>query len=289
MSTAPFDRRLPLVAAWFLASGIVAQDQATTLAALATDSVHVAHARVVSRVEDQRVRVMFRTLDVIAGEPTDTFVLHEPLGAACGRALVGLAPGAGYLVFLGDDRRLVAPTPRAIVRPEPGLEIHVRALRAAGNDGQLRSRLLVQGLDSPSPRVRADAALALAICPGLENVSRETVIALRHHLGAALESDDLASGIPLLNAASRIGHPEILDDLLHHWIRGRSSRTAPFLRRAIRRFGPDVVANRVRVLAPRSQQLTIRADELLAEVARDGGDPIRPPRFRSIRPTGDTP
>lgn len=183
--------RHALLVAFALAIPAAAQRGATTLAALAdrADAVVVARVLFVDERDDAGRRVLFATTRALAGEVPPRFALDEPGAGGCGRALFGLVPNAGCVAFLrrdGDTWRLLATDARALPALEPGLVTHLTDLLGAC-DAAARRACLVAGLSSASPRIRADAALALAVAPGTELLSVAQRESVRGALSRALD------------------------------------------------------------------------------------------------------
>ena len=205
--------RHALLVALTIAVPAAAQRGATTLAALAdrADAIVVARVLFVDERGDAGRRVVFATTRALTGDVPPRLGLDEPGAAGCGRALFGLVPNAGCIAFLrrdGDTWRLFATDARALPALEPGLVAHLTDLLGA-RDAAARRACLVAGLSSASPRIRADAALALSVAPGTELlnvVQRESV---RGALSRALD-DRSEDQLVLLVLGERLADP-VLD------------------------------------------------------------------------------
>ncbi|MBI5850055.1 MAG: hypothetical protein HZB39_03310 [Planctomycetes bacterium] len=202
--------RHALLVAFAFAVPAAAQRGATTLAALAdrADAVVVVRVLFVDEREDTGRRVVFATTRTLAGEIPARFTLDEPGAAGCGRALFGLVPNAGCIAFLrrdGDAWRLLATDTRALPTLEPGLVAHVTDLLGA-RDAAARRASLVAALAAASPRIRADAALALAVAPSTELLGVAERENVRVALARALDEpgDDR---LALLALGERLGDP----------------------------------------------------------------------------------
>ena len=196
---------------------VSAQDEATTLARLVDRSDHVATVRPLSigTVEAELRSIRFVVTRTLKGAPGSEITLAEPAMHGCGRALYGVIPGVVYLAFLVDREagvRLTASSARALLTVEPGLVPHVAALIATPS-GAPRTNTLSRAFDSSSPRVRVDAALALAIAPGLDQVDTTGRGACVNALSRALNgaSQEL---LPLLTVARRMHLSEAVPDLV---------------------------------------------------------------------------
>ena len=77
------------------------QSAATTLAELAQRADAIALTQVLAiRTDAETCAVQLAVRDWLVGDGPATLELREPARRACGRALHGLLPGAGYVVFL---------------------------------------------------------------------------------------------------------------------------------------------------------------------------------------------
>jgi hypothetical protein len=276
---------LAVVLATDLAHG---QDQATTLAAMLMDAADIAQVRVLACRQGESFTVVFQTVEVIAGRPPTTFELSETAGAACGRALTGIAPGGGYVVFLSEGPRLAFATARAVVQLEPGLLAHLRDLRAAGADTDARLSVLAAGLVAPSPRVRTDAALTLAVSPGLERADSSLRVRLRAALESALNAGDPERIRSLTAVVTRTQDPTAIDAMLTRLYGPMPPQLRDAVTATLTRVTPDVLAARVRAVADPETRARATSELLPAAVARARAAvelPVAAPHFRSIDPS----
>jgi hypothetical protein len=255
--------RIVLPAALAAPAMLPAQEQATTLAALAARAHVVATAFAAADTDpspDFR-RVEFRTIDSLEGAPGATFALLEPAGRCCGHALAAVEPGVPYLLFL--ERR--GPTlhvlggDRGLLRATPPLVSHVAALLAAAAPAA-RSAVLLDAFDSAEPRVRGDAILALAASPALPPSA-----ALRERVHAALLAELPRAGtrLPaLLDLVVRAGGPQTPQDLLRLYLDEGRAPLRALLGQAIVHLPADAVRDAVRA-APPGPDAPARIAELL--------------------------
>ncbi|MEC7584060.1 MAG: hypothetical protein VYE77_07060 [Planctomycetota bacterium] len=179
-----------LVASLFVAlsSSPPAQQQATTLLALSQRADVVALATVTANTDPSPAlrRVAFRLDRAFKGSVPGHFALIEGAGRCCGRALVGTIPTQQYLLFLQRKGPTLHPLggERGLVRPDARLLGHIEALLGATTH-TAQQDVLVDALDSPDRRIRADAALALQVLPTLTNrgaTTSKVMAALRREL-----------------------------------------------------------------------------------------------------------
>jgi hypothetical protein len=227
-----------------------AQSLATTLARSCDRADAVVQARVLQIGSDalgNRV-VVFATQEILRGDDriASTFVLREPDGEACGRALARTVVGGAHLVFLRatDDPgepRLLASDARSVTWITPALYDQVGALLASRNDDAARTRALLAGLESPDARVAQDAALALSIQPGLE--SAVTTAEDRARIARALERglrDDVVAATALARASQRLMLTESRAALFAALVdTGTASGCEDLLEDALRHLDPD--------------------------------------------------
>lgn len=233
---------LPILLA--LAHPCVAQELATTLDALCRAGAPVVRVRALwSREEAGRLEVRLTVAERLRGDCPDTLILEEPAGRACGRALQGVAAGAGYLAFLDDSGHGLAVTSsRALVALEPGLVEHVRALlTAAGPD---HVDLLAAALEHGTRRIRDDAALALQVAQGVERASPTARRRILTALARALPSAE-GRVSALCIAASRTGDPAVAELLVPWYLRGERRDLDRVVGAALRRLDGRIVAHHV--------------------------------------------
>jgi hypothetical protein len=245
-----------------------AQDQATTLLALArgADVVLVARVDAATDPTPEWHRLELATVQLLKGTAPQRFAVLEPAGACCGRSLFALGAGDVRLWFL--SRRGGAWHPfggaRGVVPAAPAVVAHVGTLLAANDDGAL-ARDLVAALDAEDPRVADDAAHALAVLPTLRLRGPD-----RDRLAAALrQTIELGTtrAVALADAAARDADDVLVDALLAGYVNARDAEAA-MLRGALRRCGsPSVVARLPLVVAGDRQ--AVRAAELLVELPDD--------------------
>ena len=200
-----------------LAAQVSAQTEASTLARLTRQSDAIAQLRVLqSTTTGGQRQVVFLTRRLYKGQLPATFVLTEPAGQSCGRALRQVATGQSFLGFLradGEGHRLTVMSSRSLVVLTPGLAAHVRDLLRSGqgnNPGE-QVAVLAAALSSPVPRIRRDAALTLALLPRLADASE----ADRRHILRALpgfvdQQDPAAVGLLRVAVRLRLGGGAIL-------------------------------------------------------------------------------
>ncbi|MCA8942118.1 MAG: hypothetical protein KDB80_06110 [Planctomycetes bacterium] len=225
-----------------------AQQGASTLASLCTRADAVLRVRVLASDphDPATVRTVLQRLETLKGDAGErVFELTEPGGRACGRALQGLLPGAGYVVFLRNDstrgRVLVGGGSRAVVSAEPEVVAHVTALCTVGAS---RLEILTSGLDSTSERVRRDAALALPTLTELPSATGPQRDRIRAEVRAALGRQDRTT-IGLLTAASRLGMSELVPELVDDLVDGSHASFAAATERAVLRLDPETAGARL--------------------------------------------
>ena len=237
-----------------LLANLFAQDEATTLARLCDRSAAVAIVRptTTGEVADGRRTVRVTVVRVLSGTPPAALDLHEPDGRSCGRALAGVAAGAGYVAFLQSQAgswRLAATTARALPALEPALLAHVSALLADPSPKARRAEL-VRALASASERVRDDAAHALSCLPTLAGMTPAEREACAAALVAALPRDDSTS-IALLVVASRAKLVEAIERVVLLELGGSLGRTAAAAIRCVAEVDADATAQALGVHLPR--------------------------------------
>lgn len=290
--------RFALIAIALAAPRAAAQTAASTLAALAERAGIVVVARVLhvdERGEAGR-RVVFATLERLRGDAGERFALEEPGATGCGRALAGLAPGAGYLLFLRRDGERILPLvldSRAIVRLEPALRTHVAALLGAADERQ-RCELLAAALSSPSARVRRDAIEALSRHRGAASIGTTARRLVAAAFDAAL-ADSSIDALAFATLAERLDAPE-LDvrlaaaalDLPHPGLRAA-------LRTSLARCSTERIARACRDAGLATRPLARRrelggalreslTDDLRAALALDDHRVQAPTPFRAVDP-----
>ena len=193
---------LPWLVCTISLAALRGQQEATTLAALSNkaDSIVVATAVAATDPSPEFHRVEFRTEQTLKGPVAGNFAVIEPAGRCCGRALSTLAVGDRVLAFLSLRGGALHPLggDRGVLRASDGLVTHVQDLLQPASS-ERKGALLANALASTEPRVRADAALALAQLPAvpLDSASHAKVL-------AALDQEIAAGSnrIPALVTAS---------------------------------------------------------------------------------------
>jgi hypothetical protein len=273
--------RFALIAIALAAPRAAAQTAASTLAALAERAGIVVVARVLhvdERGEAGR-RVVFATLERLRGDAGERFALEEPGATGCGRALAGLAPGAGYLLFLRRDGERILPLvldSRAIVRLEPALRTHVAALLGAADERQ-RCELLAAALSSPSARVRRDAIEALSRHRGAASIGTTARRLVAAAFDERLDAPEL--DVRLAAAALDLPHPGLRAALRTSLARCSTERIARACRDAGLATRP--LARRRELGGALRESLT---DDLRAALALDDHRVQAPTPFRAVDP-----
>ncbi|MCK5942764.1 MAG: hypothetical protein KAI24_12380, partial [Planctomycetes bacterium] len=204
-----------LFAAAQLHVAVAAQDQATTLAALAARADVVVRATVTGSVHPTADwhQLTLRSDDVWKGAAAATFTLTEPAGRCCGRSLFALGVGDQRVLFLKRTGPLLHTLGggRGVLPTTPELVAHVQALLQAGTTNAL-GQLLVQNLDHGEPRIAHDAAQALATLPNLALTATErsaVVSSLQH----AVERGSTKTAA-LADVVARLGDAPMVDAVL---------------------------------------------------------------------------
>lgn len=221
-----------------------AQDGATTLSRLTDRADAVVRVRVLATEthDHATTRAVLQPRELLKGPAIPgNLELIEPGGRACGRAIHGLMRGAGYLAFLRRDAAdrwvLLGGGARSIVRVDPTLVEYVGALCEPSND---RLATLIAGLDSPSKRVRDDAALSLATTPSLHAANPAQRARIANEVRAAMERTDRTT-LSMLTVTARLRLAEVVPELTDRYIADADRSFAPALARAIRIADADVV------------------------------------------------
>ncbi len=206
----------PGLALALLAAVAPGQDEASALASMLdrADVVAVVRTLAVRTEPGASIRVTLRLERRLKGDAQDLVTLEEPDGQTCGRALQGLVPGQRLLACLRQRGEVLVPCAgggRGLPLATSAVIAHAQALLAADVRG--RALLLVGALRADDARVAEDAALALALTPGIETAGAET----RAEVVAALR-DAMTRGArttpSLLTAAVRLRAEEIVDLIL---------------------------------------------------------------------------
>lgn len=244
-----------------------AQEQATTLDEACRRADVVVQATVIAATDPSPDwhRLRFRVDVRLAGTIGAEFDLLEPAGACCGRSLFALQTGAQCLLFLQRRGPTLHPFGggRGVLPADPALLRHVQALLGASSPAE-KTAVLAGALQDDLPRIRDDAALALACMPSLlldaagkRAVAEQIAFAVRAGLSTAPTLADIAV---------RSGDDELLGAMVHSYLHTDRADQA----RALRRSLQHVPAGRLtQSLLPRMDTLAntqIRAAELLAEL-----------------------
>ena len=293
-----------------LTAALPAQDAASTLVRLAERSTDVVKARVLNvRTVGARRLATFKVQESLHGRLAGRIEIDEPAGHACGRALLGVVTGATYVLFMDSSSakpRLTISSSRSVLSLNSEVLGHLKALLRA-KDAKARTELLSHVLNSRHPRIRRDAAHALAVRPGLETASIAFRSRVEESLGRALQTDTRAV-VPLLRAAQRLRLRSAAPALVSAYLENETPVLAPMLRNTIvaldrvaavatiERSMPSDPVGRTRALAllancgshaddclkriavGRDRSAAIQAERILAERETAG------PRFRGIRP-----
>ena len=250
-----------------------AQDQATTLLAMGRAAAVVVRAQVLA-AEDPSPEwhvMRFSTVEVLKGTVGAQFVLREGAGACCGHSLFAMQPGDRCLLFLARTGPLLHPFggARGVLADETPVVMHVRELLAATSDAQ-RAPLLVRGLQHEAPRVRDDAAHALAGLPQLQLSASDRATAAAT-LASLLQQRSTAAA-PLVQALVRL-RGQALDDLLPLYLTLERDDQAALLRDALVRAPAGLVTERLPMFSGGQGTAPLRAAELLAELPADAAAP----------------
>lgn len=260
-----------------LLGGVTCQEQATTLLALSqrAEVVVVARAERFAEPAPDVLAVRFQRLEALRGSSEAEFILQEPAGRCCGRALFQLAPGstrvlflerhAGELHLIGGDRGLVEAT--------PALLSHLRSLLQAGTIGQ-RAEELARALQDSDRRVRRDAAHALAQLPSDVLLSGTARAALRAAVTAGLL--DETSLLPaLLQAGERHDPDATLALVLPAYLQAQRAEVQGLLQQRLQAQPPASVCDTLLLHWPQQESARQRAAELLATLPATTAEPMQ--------------
>lgn len=168
-----------------------AQRQASTLEAMTRKATIIATI-VVGTTERQgeTLRVAFAPERYLRGRLATATVLRELDHRHCGSACRGLTRGARLVLFANEIQGRITPLggSRGLVHLGRGELAAIEALLAT-QAAAPRIRLVAAQLDHAAPRVRDDAALALPLMAGLEDVDDATKSKIVQALRDELESD----------------------------------------------------------------------------------------------------
>ena len=259
-----------LILSTLVSTPAVAQDAASTLVRLTERSQSIVQAKVL-RVETAGTakRVLFRVQRTLRGTQVGSFLLAEPAGRACGRALHGVITSGSYLIFLAESSnggrpataRLTIASSRAVIHVDPDTLAHVGALVGA-RSARERSTLLTIALTSRNQRIRRDAALALPIRAGLETASvadHDRVVAALQN--ALLADDHVALG--LIRTATRLRLRAATPMLLRTYLSGKASSLTQVMREAIVDLDGAFAVQQIERSFPSDTKTQARAIELL--------------------------
>lgn len=253
-----------------LLAGATAQDQASTLFACSQDAAVVVRATVLFGDDPSPAwhRLHFRADEVLKGTLGAEFLLLEPAGACCGRSLFAMQTGDRCLLFLQRRGATLHPFggSRGVLADTPTLVQHVRDLLAAASQGSVAA-VLAENLAHAEPRIRSDAAHALAVLPQLQlsATHRGNVTA------ALLLASEAGSPItaPLLDIAVRLQDTSMLQDVVTTYLNAARDDQAGLIRSSLARWQPAKVLDVLPQLVLRPQAsaggaVEQRAAELLA-------------------------
>ncbi len=254
-------------AALLLTLAAPAQDQATTLLALAQRADVVVRATVTETLQPtpQWLQLTLRTDAILKGAASATFQLTEPAGRCCGRSLFALQAGDARLMFL----KRTGPTlhtlggGRGAMPATADVVEHTRSLLQAESSSAV-ARLLAQSLGHSEPRIAHDAAAALAALPdfALTPSEREAVLT---SLSRAVERGS-TNAAALAEVTVRLGDEQAVDAGRPLYMGARRADHAALLRRALGRCDPGLVAARMPIFVGKSRQQNLRAASLLQDL-----------------------
>lgn len=260
-------RSIPLLCLVLAAAAPRAQEEASTLAALVARADAIASVRILASQEaGGTVRVVrARVLGAWKGEPPALLDLREPAQDGCGRALRGLFPGAGYLLFLERFEGAWRPAQgqaRALEPLDAELLAHLKALLQAEGTAA-RTAVLAAGLGSGHARVRGDAALALAAMPMLDEHDPVLAGAVVAALGPSIDERS-AAALPLLRLTQRLRSAPAIDVVLPRVLEGRAGPFAAVALQTLAALPAELVARRTAERMPADGAGRRRAVEVLA-------------------------
>ncbi|HEB53504.1 MAG TPA: hypothetical protein ENI87_09650 [bacterium] len=248
-------------------AALPAQNQATTLTRLARDADVVVRATVLGNaaVPPGWQRVTLRRQQLLKGQTGSEFTLAEPGGRCCGRSLFALQPGDDLLLFLkriGPTLHLFGDS-RAVLPATPALLQHSAQLIAAPSNNAIVD-LLVPSLEHIEPRIADDAAMALASLPHVTlSAGQRTVVAACLQQAVQRGATRTAA---LADVAARLGDADMADTLVPIYLHADRDDQARLLRRALRRFPPQLLADRLPVHVATGRTANLRAARLLVEL-----------------------
>lgn len=260
-------RILLVSAATLCAASLRAQQQASTLFALAksADAVCVATAVAQSDPSPEWRRVDFRVDERLKGAPRAAFSVLEPAGRCCGAALLGAEPGRQFVMFLQSRGGAMHPIAgdRGVVAATPDVVAHVRETLATLGDGGRETQLLARSLAHSEARVAQDAALALAAHPQAvhDALGRQAV-------ADALDRCTAAPTTALPALATTLARAEgdgAARALLPRYLATTDEQAAAGLRRALEALPASDLAAAVRAEPIADENACIRAAGLLEE------------------------
>ena len=255
------------LAAVLLAVEARAQDQATTLAALAARADVVVRAQVLAATDPSPDwhRLTFATLELLRGTLPPQFELLEPAGACCGRSLFALTVGDQRLLFLRRTGSLLHPLggARGVLGADAETLAATTALLGAGSDAAQKLLLLAQ-LGATDPRIADDAAHALAALPTLllDRTQRQTVATA---LANAVEQRS-PRAVALVDVAVRCADADLVDAVLPVYLHTPHADQARLLRLGLARCDAALLTERLPRFVPRDRCTALRCAELLTSL-----------------------
>ena len=174
-------RPITILAIFALLSSTPAQKQASTLFALARRAPLVLRVQVEkSEHVAKRLRLQFKLIEALRGSPRNALLLEEALARHCGASCAGLEVGQA-LLFFGEEiagKLHSRGAARGLVHETQARLAAVRALLAAKDDRQ-RLSLALSWLEDSDARIADDAALALPLLQGLEDLDTKDKLTLQ--------------------------------------------------------------------------------------------------------------
>ncbi len=257
-------------------AGLAAQQQASTVFALQQRAPIVVAATALEATDPSPEwhRLSFRSDEVLRGAPGAMFELREPAGRCCGRALFTLVPGATYLLFLerGDHGLAMLAGDRGAIALTPPLFAHVRALLANGTDPAASARVLAAALDHPEPRVRDDAAMALATLTGLR---RDPIVHARVLAALTAQLPMPTTRLPSLAiAAARTDPVDAAATLVPIYLDAASPDAVRTLLPVLLQLPATSLGNAIAGNGPTTEPALVRALELLARTPAPANLPL---------------
>ncbi|MFK7739648.1 MAG: hypothetical protein AB8H80_04930 [Planctomycetota bacterium] len=245
------------------------QDQATTLARLAARADVVVDATVadIAQPNAAMLLVQMRKNALLKGSlPSAAFALTEPAGRCCGRALFGLQPGDRCLVFLRRTGAMLHPLGggRGVLPWTAARANHAGALLATAANPAALAHQLALTLSSEDPRLRSDAAMALAALPELNLTSMDR-LRVRTALSESVQRGHVHTA-PLADVAGRLADATMVDTVLPLFLDAAQQDQAALLQRALLRLPPELVVERMPSFVQPNRGNNLRAAQLLTRL-----------------------